>query len=60
MAESFHNELNENGNKKAGVLADTLMLARALLNEGKSPSRKVGEIDNLCSHFILESSHRAG
>ncbi|WP_257159375.1 NADP-dependent isocitrate dehydrogenase [Corynebacterium cystitidis] len=54
LAESFRHELNENGNKKAGVLADTLDAAtEALLNEGKSPSRKVGEIDNRGSHFYL-------
>ncbi|SER64107.1 NADP-dependent isocitrate dehydrogenase [Corynebacterium cystitidis] len=54
LAESFRHELNENGNKKAGVLADTLDAAtETLLNEGKSPSRKVGEIDNRGSHFYL-------
>ena len=54
LAESFRHEQNENGNAKAGVLADTLDAAtETLLNEGKSPSRKVGEIDNRGSHFYL-------
>ncbi|WIM68196.1 NADP-dependent isocitrate dehydrogenase [Corynebacterium breve] len=54
LAESFRHELNENGNAKAGVLADALDRAtESLLNEGKSPSRKVGEIDNRGSHFYL-------
>ena len=39
---------------KAGVLADALDKAtEKLLNEEKSPSRKVGEIDNRGSHFWL-------
>ncbi|MDN6461349.1 MAG: NADP-dependent isocitrate dehydrogenase, partial [Corynebacterium flavescens] len=42
------------GNQKAGVLAAALDKAtEKLLNEGKSPSRKVGEIDNRGSHFFL-------
>lgn len=54
LAESFRHELNNNGNTKAGVLADALDKAtEKLLNEGKSPSRKVGEIDNRGSHFWL-------
>ncbi|WP_080796348.1 NADP-dependent isocitrate dehydrogenase [Corynebacterium pacaense] len=54
LAESFRHELNNHGNAKAGVLADTLDTAtEKLLNEGKSPSRKVGEIDNRGSHFWL-------
>ncbi|MDO4910307.1 MAG: NADP-dependent isocitrate dehydrogenase [Corynebacterium sp.] len=41
-------------NEKAIVLADTLDKAtERLLNEGKSPSRKAGEIDNRGSHFFL-------
>ncbi|MDO4910007.1 MAG: NADP-dependent isocitrate dehydrogenase [Corynebacterium sp.] len=40
--------------EKAIVLADALDRAtERLLNEGKSPSRKVGEIDNRGSHFFL-------
>ncbi|MBQ0724073.1 MAG: NADP-dependent isocitrate dehydrogenase, partial [Cycloclasticus sp.] len=41
-------------NHKAKVLATTLDQATAkLLNEGKSPSRKTGELDNRGSHFYL-------
>ncbi|NLZ58523.1 MAG: NADP-dependent isocitrate dehydrogenase [Corynebacterium sp.] len=54
LAESFRHELNTKGNTKAGVLADALDRAtEKLLNEEKSPSRKVGEIDNRGSHFWL-------
>ncbi len=42
------------GNEKARVLADTLNTANAkFLEENKSPSRKVGELDNRGSHFYL-------
>lgn len=41
-------------NKRAQVLADSLDVATAkFLDENKSPSRKVGEIDNRGSHFYL-------
>ncbi len=41
-------------NAKAQVLADTLDQANArILDNNKSPSRKVGEIDNRGSHFYL-------
>lgn len=41
-------------NPKAQVLADTLDAATGeFLNNNKSPSRKVGEIDNRGSHFYL-------
>ena len=54
LAESFRHEKQTNGNEKAGVLAATLDKAtERLLNEGKSPSRKAGEIDNRGSHFFL-------
>ncbi|MEX3515022.1 MULTISPECIES: NADP-dependent isocitrate dehydrogenase [unclassified Corynebacterium] len=54
LAESFRHEQQCNGNEKAGVLAAALDRAtERLLNEGKSPSRKVGEIDNRGSHFFL-------
>ena len=54
LAESFRHEKNSNGNERAGVLGDTLDRAtETLLNEGKSPSRKVGEIDDRGSHFWL-------
>ncbi len=42
------------GNAKAQMLADTLDAANAkFLEENKSPSRKVNEIDNRGSHFYL-------
>ncbi|OFK67286.1 NADP-dependent isocitrate dehydrogenase [Corynebacterium sp. HMSC074A09] len=54
LAESFRHENNTNGNAKAGVLAAALDKAtETLLDEGKSPSRKVGENDNRGSHFFL-------
>ena len=54
LAESFRHENNTNGNAKAGVLAAALDKAtETLLDEGKSPSRKVGENDNRGSHFHL-------
>jgi isocitrate dehydrogenase len=43
-----------NGNPKAKILADTLDSAiEDLLKNGKSPMRKVGELDNRGSHFYL-------
>jgi len=54
LAESFRHEKNTNGNERAGVLAAALDKAtEKLLDEGKSPSRKVGEIDDRGSHFWL-------
>ena len=42
------------GNEKAQILADTLDTANAkFLEENKSPSRSVGELDNRGSHFYL-------
>ncbi len=42
------------GNAKAQVLAETLDQANArILENNKSPARKVGEIDNRGSHFYL-------
>ena len=53
LGESFRHEA-EAGNARAGVLADTLDRAtETLLNENKSPARKVGQIDNRGSHFYL-------
>jgi len=41
-------------NKQAQILADTLDAATSrLLTEGKSPKRKVNELDNRGSHFYL-------
>ncbi|WP_311356381.1 NADP-dependent isocitrate dehydrogenase [Corynebacterium riegelii] len=54
LAESFRHEKNTNGNERAGVLAAALDKAtEKLLDEGKSPSRKVNEIDDRGSHFWL-------
>ncbi|MFW0182513.1 NADP-dependent isocitrate dehydrogenase [Rothia sp. CCM 9417] len=54
LAASFEHLAKTSGNASAQVLADTLDKATgAFLNENKSPSRKVGEIDNRGSHFYL-------
>lgn len=54
LAESLRHFANTEDNTKAGILADALDRAtETLLNEGYSPSRKVGEIDNRGSHFFL-------
>ena len=53
-AASFEHLADVNNNPKAQILADTLDLATSkLLDEGKSPSRKVNELDNRGSHFYL-------
>ena len=45
---------NKTGNGKALVLAEALNRANSqYLDSGKSPSRKVGELDNRGSHFYL-------
>jgi isocitrate dehydrogenase len=54
LAESFRHEATTTGNARAQVLADTLDRATGtLLEENKSPARKVGQIDNRGSHFYL-------
>ena len=54
IAESFRHLHTSDDNARAGILADTLDDAtETFLNENKSPSRKVGEIDNRGSHFYL-------
>jgi isocitrate dehydrogenase len=53
LAESFRHE-GARGNARAQLLGDTLDRAtEALLNENKSPARRVGQIDNRGSHFWL-------
>ena len=53
-AASFEHIADTADNPKAQVLADTLDIATSkLLTEGKSPSRKVNELDNRGSHFYL-------
>ena len=54
LAVSFEHEANTNNNPKAQIIADTLDKATiSLLQNGKSPSRKVNELDNRGSHFYL-------
>lgn len=54
LVPSFELIAQKNGNPKAAVLADTLNSAIAkYLENGKSPSRKVGEIDNRTGTFYL-------
>ncbi len=54
LAVSFEDLAGKTGNAKAKVLADTLDQATGkLLENGKSPSRKVKELDNRGSHFYL-------
>ncbi|GAB4076915.1 NADP-dependent isocitrate dehydrogenase [Nostocoides australiense] len=54
LAESFRHLADSEGNGRAAVLADTLDKATGrLLEENKSPARKVGQIDNRGSHFYL-------
>ncbi|MEO2265981.1 NADP-dependent isocitrate dehydrogenase [Pseudoalteromonas sp. YIC-656] len=54
LAASYEHLSARTNNAKAQVLADTLDQATAkFLDENKSPSRKVGEIDNRGSHFYL-------
>ena len=52
LAVSFEHEAETNNNPKAKILADTLDKATvSLLQNGKSPSRKVNELENRGSHF---------
>ncbi|ATW47177.1 NADP-dependent isocitrate dehydrogenase [Streptomyces peucetius] len=54
LAVSFEHLATTTGNARAKVLADTLDRATGtFLNEDKSPSRKLGGIDNRGSHFYL-------
>ncbi|MFT5913884.1 MAG: isocitrate dehydrogenase [Flammeovirgaceae bacterium] len=54
LAVSLEHEAETNNNPKAKILADTLDNATvSLLQNGKSPSRKVNELDNRGSHFYL-------
>ena len=54
LAASLEHLSVNTGNAKAQVLADTLDSATAkFLQENKSPSRRVGELDNRGSHFYL-------
>ncbi|MBI4828265.1 MAG: NADP-dependent isocitrate dehydrogenase [Nitrospinae bacterium] len=54
LAESLEHLANATGNKKALTLAKALHKANTkFLDSDKSPSRKVGELDNCGSHFYL-------
>ncbi|MFJ9517435.1 NADP-dependent isocitrate dehydrogenase [Kitasatospora sp. NPDC101801] len=54
LAASFEHLAQTTGNASAQVLADTLDRATGtFLNEDKSPSRRLGGIDNRGSHFYL-------
>jgi isocitrate dehydrogenase len=54
LAVSLETLAGKTGNDRAGRLADALDRATGrLLEEGRSPSRRVGELDNRGSHFYL-------
>lgn len=54
LAASLEHLSQTTGNAKAQVLADTLDVAIGqFLDSNKSPSRRVGELDNRGSHFYL-------
>ncbi|MCX4986385.1 NADP-dependent isocitrate dehydrogenase [Streptomyces sp. NBC_00572] len=54
LAASFEHLATSTGNSRAQVLADTLDRATGtFLNEDKSPTRRLGGIDNRGSHFYL-------
>jgi len=54
LAASFEHLARTTGNTRAQVLADTLDRATGrYLDENKTPSRKVGELDTRGSHFYL-------
>ena len=54
LAVSLEMLAEKTGNARAQLLADTLDRATgSVLEDGRSPSRKVGELDNRGSHFYL-------
>jgi isocitrate dehydrogenase len=54
LAASLEHLANVSGNQRARILADALDKATGeFLDENKSPSRKVNELDNRGSHFYL-------
>lgn len=54
LVPSFEQVASQTGNKKAKVLADTLDAANGLILENnRTPARKIGELDNRGSHFYL-------
>lgn len=54
LTESFFHEEDKHGNARAGILGRTLDRAiERYLDEGRSPSRKAGEIDDRGSHYYI-------
>ena len=54
LAVSFEHLAKVTGNPRAQILADTLDAATGqLLENGKSPARRLGQIDNRGSHFYI-------
>jgi isocitrate dehydrogenase len=54
LGASLEHLANAKGNTKAQILADALDQAvEKLLDNGKSPSRRVGGLDNRGSHFYI-------
>jgi isocitrate dehydrogenase len=54
LAVSFEHLAKVSGNARAQILADTLDAATGqLLENGKSPARRLGQIDNRGSHFYI-------
>jgi isocitrate dehydrogenase len=54
LAVSFEHLAKATGNARAQILADTLDAATGqLLENGKSPARRLGQIDNRGSHFYI-------
>jgi isocitrate dehydrogenase len=54
LAVSLEMLADKDANRRAGILGRTLDAATGkLLENGKSPSRKVGELDNRGSHYFL-------
>ena len=54
LAVSFEHLANVTGNDRARILGDTLDAATGqLLENGKSPARRLGQIDNRGSHFYI-------
>ncbi|MGD7788312.1 NADP-dependent isocitrate dehydrogenase [Propionibacteriaceae bacterium Y1700] len=54
LAESLRHLAESTDNARAGVLGDALDVAtEKVLTEGRSPARKLGQIDNRGSHFYL-------
>lgn len=54
LVPSFEQIASTTGNKKAKVLADTLDEANGrILENNRTPARKLGELDNRGSHFYL-------